>query len=84
MGGAFRKAVSAEEAIKKLAIAGGIESETYNDVMPYAPGEKGIPGGGGVAKPWTGPTQKELRRRSTEGSAPFSDTELKQGYRKVK
>ena len=82
MGGAFRKAVSAEEAAKKSEIAIGIREP--DPVMPYAPGEKGIPGPSGVAREWTGPTQKELRRRATGGSPSFSDAELKQGYRKVK
>ncbi len=57
-------------------------SETYE--MPHKKGES-IPGSGGVALPWTGPKPwKEARNRSTAGSAPFSDKELKRGYRKVK
>jgi hypothetical protein len=52
-------------------------------VMPYGP-EEVIPQGG-VAKEWTGPRPwRKYRNRSTEGSPPFSDAELKQGYRKVK
>lgn len=52
--------------------------ETYE--MPYKPGES-IPGSGGVALPWTGP--RPWRDNSTRGSKPFSDKELKQGYRKL-
>jgi len=83
MAGAFRKAMSAEEAIKKLEIAGGIIPGVPEYEMPYKKGEAGIPYSGGVAKEWTGPTQKELQRKATGGSPPFSDAELKQGYRKV-
>lgn len=84
MAGAFRKAVSAEEAFKKGDIAIGIVPDTSKDIMPYKKGEAGIPYPGGVAKEWTGPTLKELQRRATGGSPSFSDAELKQGYRKVR
>lgn len=78
MSGTFRKALSAEEAIKKGEIAAGIRQP--DPVMPYGPGE--VIKSGEVAKTWTGPTP--WRKNSTKGSPPFSDAELKQGYRKVK
>ena len=63
---------------EKLEEAAGISKP-----MPYGPGE--VIKSGEVARPWTGATPwREARNRSTRGSAPFSDTELKQGYRKVK
>ena len=84
MGGAFRKAVSAEEAIKKGEIAAGIRQP--DPIMPYGPGE--VIKSGEVAREWTGPKPwqewTDLQRKSTAGSKPFSNEELKQGYRKVK
>ena len=51
--------------------------------MPYGPGE--VIKSGEVARPWTGDKPwVEMRRRASKGSGAFSDTELKQGYRKVK
>ncbi len=80
MGGAFRKSASAEEAIKKQEIAAGIRQP--DPIMPYKPGEAGIPyPGGGVAREWP---NKKLRDNSTGGSPSFSDAEIKQGYRKVR
>lgn len=48
--------------------------------MPYKKGE--FIKSGEVARKWTGLTP--WRNNSTKGSAPFSNAELKQGYRKVK
>jgi hypothetical protein len=60
--------------------------QTDSDIeptMPYGPGE--YIKSGEAAKEWTGPTPwRKYRNRSTGGSPPFSDAELKQGYRKVK
>ena len=51
--------------------------------MPYKKGE--VIKSGEVARTWTGPKPwAGLRNKSTRGSAPFSNAELKQGYRKVK
>ena len=76
--GISNKSVSAEslpaKGVKKFMEA------TNPPVMPYGKGE--VIKSGDVARKWTGPTP--WRDNSTRGSAPFSDAELKQGYRKVK
>lgn len=67
--------------IKKSEQALQTDSDT-EPVMPYGPGE--YIRQGEQARPWTGPRPwKKFLNKSTSGSPPFSEAELKQGYRKV-
>lgn len=67
--------------IDKMEEAGGISAPDAPK-MPYGAGE--YIKSGETARSWTGEQPwKKLRDRSTRGSPPFSDAELKQGYRKV-
>ena len=66
--------------IEKMEEAAGISTPVPE--MPYKKGEYLKPGE--VARPWTGPRPwRQLQKKSTEGSAPFTDAEIKRGYRKA-
>lgn len=68
--------------IEKMEEAAGISTPEPKYEMPYKKGE--YLKSGESARPWTGPTPwKKLQKKSTEGSAPFTDAEIGRGYRKV-